>query len=303
MAERVRKDRRPAAADNAFVKPEHAVSEQIEPALDGYREMRDRMQEQLPSRRSTTRPWSRRSPACGAACRRRPAARPGRARRAAARRPRSRRSRRARSRAASPKPCCASCSRWPRPSRCSMCAASGSPSGSSRSIRRCASIPREQMKAAAREQAFMLRFDQERALAALPQLMPDRADERALRPWTSCGGSATRTARSRPGSRAVLARIEERPRGSTKGRPTVAAAAASRDAGRRARARTAAAGGKKEKDQDPAEIAPPQKPAREYRVYPALIERCAELEPVTTAVAHPATSPRSPARSRRPRPT
>ena len=27
--------------------------------------------------------------------------------------------------------------------------------------------------------------------------------------------------------------------------------------------------------------------AREYRVYPALIERCAELEPVTTAVAHP----------------
>jgi phosphotransacetylase len=39
--------------------------------------------------------------------------------------------------------------------------------------------------------------------------------------------------------------------------------------------------------QDPAEIAPPQKSAREYRVYPALIERCTELEPVTTAVAHP----------------
>src|SRR5919106_6647418 len=39
--------------------------------------------------------------------------------------------------------------------------------------------------------------------------------------------------------------------------------------------------------QDPTEIAPPHKPAREYRVYPALIERCAELEPVTTAVAHP----------------
>jgi len=41
------------------------------------------------------------------------------------------------------------------------------------------------------------------------------------------------------------------------------------------------------KNQDPAEIAPPQKSAREYRVYPALIERCAELEPVSTAVAHP----------------
>ena len=39
--------------------------------------------------------------------------------------------------------------------------------------------------------------------------------------------------------------------------------------------------------QDPAEIAPPQKSAREYRVYPALIERCTELEAVTTAVAHP----------------
>jgi phosphate acetyltransferase len=41
------------------------------------------------------------------------------------------------------------------------------------------------------------------------------------------------------------------------------------------------------KDQDPAEIAPPQKSAREYRVYPALIERCRALEPVSTAVAHP----------------
>ena len=41
------------------------------------------------------------------------------------------------------------------------------------------------------------------------------------------------------------------------------------------------------KNQDPAEIAPPQKSAREYRVYPALIERCTELEPVSTAVAHP----------------
>ena len=41
------------------------------------------------------------------------------------------------------------------------------------------------------------------------------------------------------------------------------------------------------KEQDPAEIAPPQKPQRAYRVYAALIERCAELEPVSAAVAHP----------------
>ncbi|HSA79359.1 MAG TPA: bifunctional enoyl-CoA hydratase/phosphate acetyltransferase [Geminicoccaceae bacterium] len=40
------------------------------------------------------------------------------------------------------------------------------------------------------------------------------------------------------------------------------------------------------REQDPSEISPPAA-QREYRVYPALIERCAELEPVTTAVAHP----------------
>jgi phosphotransacetylase len=40
-------------------------------------------------------------------------------------------------------------------------------------------------------------------------------------------------------------------------------------------------------EQDPIEVAPLHKAPREYRVYPALIERCATLEPVTTAVAHP----------------
>jgi phosphotransacetylase len=38
--------------------------------------------------------------------------------------------------------------------------------------------------------------------------------------------------------------------------------------------------------QDPADITP-RKPSREYRVYPALIERCSSLEPVSAAVAHP----------------
>jgi phosphotransacetylase len=41
------------------------------------------------------------------------------------------------------------------------------------------------------------------------------------------------------------------------------------------------------KDQDPAEIVPPRNTARAYRVYPALIEACAELDPVSAAVAHP----------------
>jgi phosphotransacetylase len=41
------------------------------------------------------------------------------------------------------------------------------------------------------------------------------------------------------------------------------------------------------KEQDPIEVSPRHKPVREYRVYPALIERCAELDPVTTAITHP----------------
>jgi hypothetical protein len=39
--------------------------------------------------------------------------------------------------------------------------------------------------------------------------------------------------------------------------------------------------------QDANEVSPVHKSMREYRVYPALIERCARLEPVTAAVAHP----------------
>jgi phosphotransacetylase len=37
----------------------------------------------------------------------------------------------------------------------------------------------------------------------------------------------------------------------------------------------------------PIDVTPPQRSAREYRVYPALIERCASLEPLATAIAHP----------------
>jgi phosphate acetyltransferase len=41
------------------------------------------------------------------------------------------------------------------------------------------------------------------------------------------------------------------------------------------------------KAQSPIDVSPPHRPAREYRVYPTLIERCKSLEPVRTAVAHP----------------
>ena len=37
----------------------------------------------------------------------------------------------------------------------------------------------------------------------------------------------------------------------------------------------------------PIDVSPPHRPSREYRVYPALIERCAALEPIATAIAHP----------------
>jgi phosphate acetyltransferase len=37
----------------------------------------------------------------------------------------------------------------------------------------------------------------------------------------------------------------------------------------------------------PIDVSPPRRPSREYRVYPTLIERCAAVEPIATAVAHP----------------
>jgi len=45
MAETVRENRRPAAADNPFVQAERHVSERIEQALDGFRDSRDAMYE------------------------------------------------------------------------------------------------------------------------------------------------------------------------------------------------------------------------------------------------------------------
>jgi phosphate acetyltransferase len=37
----------------------------------------------------------------------------------------------------------------------------------------------------------------------------------------------------------------------------------------------------------PIDVSPPRRPSREYRVYPALIERCAAIAPIATAIAHP----------------
>jgi len=37
----------------------------------------------------------------------------------------------------------------------------------------------------------------------------------------------------------------------------------------------------------PIDVSPPHRPVRAYRVYPTLIERCAALAPIATAIAHP----------------
>ena len=133
------------------------------------------------------------------------------------------------------------------------------------------------MKAAAREQAFMLRFDRERALAALPAMLPTEDERRKALDIVRRIGYAD--GEIRPEGAAVLARIEE-----ILGLEAGASAPAGQQA---APARRTGAAAEMKKEQRPIDIAPPSKPAREYRVYPALIERCAELEPVTTAVAHP----------------
>jgi len=67
-------------------------------------------------------------------------------------------------------------------------------------------ISREQMRAAAKEEAFMLRFDEERALAALPVLLPSEAERREaveiVRRIGYADGVIT------PESEVVLAKIE-----------------------------------------------------------------------------------------------
>ena len=47
LAQEVRRQRQPAAADNPLLQAEHVASEQIEKALDGYRELREQAQERL----------------------------------------------------------------------------------------------------------------------------------------------------------------------------------------------------------------------------------------------------------------
>jgi tellurite resistance protein len=68
-------------------------------------------------------------------------------------------------------------------------------------------LSHERLKAIAREEAFMIRFDEERALASLPELLPTEQDRReALDLVRKVGGARGEMT---PESEAVLRKIEE----------------------------------------------------------------------------------------------
>ncbi|MGH6942888.1 MAG: DUF3141 domain-containing protein, partial [Geminicoccaceae bacterium] len=177
MANAVRKDRRPVAADNPFVKAERAISDQTEKSLDLYRDARDRSQELLFKA-------IYRSPLVEALA--------GlRAPYVDARKPRARdedaeRTLRAKIEAIKTREEQGGFAEAVL--RIMLAVAQAEHMFDARGFRlaqrikqehlELRRIPREQMRAAAKEEAFMLRFDQERALAALPRMLPTDKERR-----------------------------------------------------------------------------------------------------------------------------
>jgi pimeloyl-ACP methyl ester carboxylesterase len=206
MAEGVRKDRRAAGADNVFVTSEHAIAEQIEQALDRYRELRERMQE-LTFKTIYNSPLVEalaglRAPHADAAKQRARDEHAERLFEAKAEAIKSREEQGGFAEAVL---------------RIMLAVAQAEQMLDARGFRLAQRIkqqdpalrdvPREQMKAAAREQAFMLRFDRDRALAALPSMLPSEAERRKAVDVVRRIGYAD--GEIRPEGAAVLARIEE----------------------------------------------------------------------------------------------
>jgi hypothetical protein len=135
---------------------------------------------------------------------------------------------------------------------------------------------RARVKAAAKEEAFMLRFDEERALNALPLMLPTEKGRREA--VDIVRADRLRRRRDHAGERGHARADRAYPR------PRQAGGGQARDQG--CADAPGPTGRQMKKERDPVDVAPPQT-LREYRVYPALIARCASLEPVTTAVAHP----------------
>jgi pimeloyl-ACP methyl ester carboxylesterase len=206
MADMVRKDRRPAAPKNAFVTGEHAVAGQIDQSLDQYRETRDRMQE-LTFKAIYNSPLAEalaglRAPHADAGKQR---ARDEHAEQLFAAKVKAIKTREEQGGFAEAV------------LRIMLAVAQAEQMFDVRGFRLAQrikqedaalrDIPREHMKAAAREQAFMLRFDRERALAALPAMLPTEDERRRALDIVRRIGYAD--GEIRPEGAGVLARIEE----------------------------------------------------------------------------------------------
>jgi pimeloyl-ACP methyl ester carboxylesterase/tellurite resistance protein len=205
MAEAVRKDRRPAAAGNTCVTAEHAVSEQIERALDQYREIRERMQE-LTFKAIYNSPFVEalaglRAPHADAGKQR---ARDEHAEQLFEAKVEAIKTREKQGGFAEAV------------IRIMLAGAKAQRMVDARGFRlaqqlrkehpRLKDLSHEQLKAIAKEQAFMIRFDEEHALASLPALLPSKQDRRQaldlVRKVAGARGEIT------PESEAILTKIE-----------------------------------------------------------------------------------------------
>ncbi len=205
MADLVHKDRRPAAAGNALVTAEHAVSEQIEQGLDRYRELRDHLYE-LSFKTIYNAPLVEalaglRAPHADA---QKPRARNQRLEELLEQKIAAIRAREAEGGFAEAV------------IRIMLAGAKAQRMIDARGFRLAQQLAREhprlrglsqdRLKAIAREEAFMIRFDEEHALASLPALLPNEADRREALDVVRKVGRA-RGALSAEGE-ALLARIE-----------------------------------------------------------------------------------------------
>ena len=205
MAQAVRANRRPVAADNPLVETEQAVARQIEQALDRYREVRDRGQEVM-FKTIYTSPLVEalagvRAPYADV---RKPRARDEHAEQILAARIAAIKTREEHGGFAEAV------------LRIMLAVAQAEHMFDARGFRLAQRIkqehpvlrliPREQIRAAAKEEAFMLRFDHERALAALPLMLPSESERREavdiVRRIGDADGEIT------PQSEAMLAQIE-----------------------------------------------------------------------------------------------
>jgi tellurite resistance protein len=205
MANAVRDNRRPVAPDNTFAQTERAVSQQIERSLDLYRDLRDRNYELL-FKAIYNSPLVEalaglRAPHADA---RKPRARDEHAEQLLEAKIEAIRAREEQGGFAEAV------------LRILLAVTQAEHMVDARGFRLAQRIkeehpelrrsPRERVRAAAKEEAFMLRFDQERALAALPRMLPTEKERREALEIVRRIGYAD--GEIRPEGEAVLERIE-----------------------------------------------------------------------------------------------